>query len=85
MYITPIKIIGQLMVTAKMLGAAVRITRTPATERGEDALSKELAIYLRTSVELHGDGVELEADTIALAKELGFNIEQRYISPEAKA
>lgn len=78
-----IKIIGQLMVTAKMLGAAVRITRT--AERGEDALSKELAIYLRTSVELHGDGVELEADTIALAKELGFNIEQRYVSPEAKA
>ena len=74
------KIIALLMATAKMLECVTRIATSDPNNSNKESALKHVLSFLDVAIGLHGDGAKLEKDTLALAKELGFVVEQRYIS-----
>lgn len=79
------KIIGLLLVTAKMLGGVTRATQNRNSGLPSEGAGKYVVAFLEAAVGMYGDGPQLEKETLALAKELGFNVEQIYTSGVAHA
>lgn len=78
-------LITLLLLCAKTLQAAVPGCAPNAEHAKKEEAGKHLADFVYQLSFMCGDGHTLEAETLALAKELGFNIEQRYMSKVAHA
>jgi hypothetical protein len=74
-----------LLCCAKTLQAATPGCLPDSSPEQMDEANKQLASFVYQLARMYGDGHDLEADALALAKELGFEIEQRYLSKVAHA
>jgi hypothetical protein len=79
------KIIGLLLIVGKMLGGVTRAQQSGPNSPESETAGPYVLSFIEAAVGLHGDGVQLEKDTLALAKQLGFEIEQRQMSGVAHA
>lgn len=78
-------LITLLLLCAKTLQVTVPNCGLDVSEEKRHEAGNHLASFVYQLSSNYGDGKSLEADTIALAKKIGFNVEQRYLSPEAHA
>lgn len=78
-------LITLLMLCAKTLQVSAPGRREHADAAAVDECGKHLASLVFQLTAMHGDGHQLEADTLLLAKDLGFDVEQRYTSKVARA
>jgi hypothetical protein len=78
-------LITLLLLCAKTLQVCVPGCMPNADKAKAEEAGKQLADFVYQLSFMYGDGHTLEAETLALAKELGFNLEQRYMSKVAHA
>lgn len=77
-------LIALLLLCAKTLQvAAPLIPKTDSVSKQK--CEKQLGSFIYQLGLMYGDVRGLETDTLAMAKELGFNVEQQYLSPEGHA
>jgi hypothetical protein len=74
-----------LLCCAKTLQLATPGCLPDASEKQKNEAGKQLSSFLYQLARMYGDGHGLEADALALAKELGFEIEQCFLSEVAHA
>jgi hypothetical protein len=78
-------IIALLLLCAKTLQVVTPLCGANANVANRDVAGKHLAEFVYQLTSMYGDGHGLETGTLALAKELGFNVEQQYLSKVAHA
>ena len=74
-----------LLCIAKTLQVAAPGCRSDSSPEQKDQAGKQLFDLVYQLGNMYGDGHGLEADALALAKELGFEIEQHFLSEVAHA